>query len=388
MMRILSLYVFFVLWSVALFAQQPQIGLASFTGDNFHGRKTQSGEVYDKTQLTAAHLTLPFGTIVRVTNLKNQKNVEVRINDRGPFIKGRIIDLSRRAAEEIEIIQDGTAQVKLEVIKEIPATVVDTTPKIDTAKSIAKLDSAPKKIAPVGANTSVSQPSKVTTTQPSKVVKTEPVKEAKTTATQPSKVVKTEPAKDAKATVTQPFKSVKTEPAKTEPAKATVRQPFKSVKTEPAKTEPAKATVTQPSKVVKTEPVKEAKTTTTQPSKTVKTEPAKTEPAKPRPATALSKGGLYQMQALQADKKGFGIQVAGYSDYETVVEQSAIIEKTWTKGILVYVDELNGKNFYKIILAPIPTKPEASTACEGLRKKYKNNPTFKDAFVVDLSELK
>ena len=306
-MRILSLYVFFALWSVALFAQQPQIGLASFTGDNFHGRKTQSGEVYDKTQLTAAHLTLPFGTIVRVTNLKNQKNVEVRINDRGPFIKGRIIDLSRRAAEEIEIIQDGTAQVKLEVIKEIPATVVDTTPKVDTAKSIAKIDSAPKKTVPVGANMSVSQPSKVTATQPSKVVKTEPAK------TEPAKAVKTEPAKVAKV---------------------------------------------------------------------------KSEPAKPRPATALSKGGLYQMQALQADKKGFGIQVAGYSDYETVVEQSALIEKTWTKGILVYVDELNGKNFYKIILAPIPTKPEASTACEGLRKKYKNNPTFKDAFVVDLSELK
>jgi len=91
-------------------------GRASFYSDQLHGHKTASGETFNRTKLTAAHPSLPFGTWVRVTNLRNGKDVIVRINDRGPFVKGRIIDLSRGAAKEIGLIQAGTARVKLEAL--------------------------------------------------------------------------------------------------------------------------------------------------------------------------------------------------------------------------------------------------------------------------------
>jgi rare lipoprotein A len=91
-----------------------QTGEASWYGPGFHGRKTASGERFNTNDLTAAHKTLPFGTFVRVTNLSNGKTTVVKINDRGPFVKGRIIDLSKAAKEEIGM--GGTAEVKLEVI--------------------------------------------------------------------------------------------------------------------------------------------------------------------------------------------------------------------------------------------------------------------------------
>jgi rare lipoprotein A len=91
-------------------------GIASWYGAPYHGRRTSSGEVYDMEQLTAAHRTLPFDTLVEVTDLDNGKRVEVRITDRGPFVDGRIIDLSRAAAREIDMLGPGTARVTLKVI--------------------------------------------------------------------------------------------------------------------------------------------------------------------------------------------------------------------------------------------------------------------------------
>ena len=91
-------------------------GIASWYGDPYHGRRAANGEIYDMEKLTAAHRTLPFGTWVRVKNLSNGRTVEVRIQDRGPFVHRRIIDLSRAAAREIEILGPGTAKVRLTVI--------------------------------------------------------------------------------------------------------------------------------------------------------------------------------------------------------------------------------------------------------------------------------
>ncbi len=91
-------------------------GVASWYGHPYHGRRTSNGEVYDMDQLTAAHLSLPFGTWVRDTNLSNGRSTEVRINDRGPFVKDRVIDISRAAAREIAMIGPGTARVRVEVI--------------------------------------------------------------------------------------------------------------------------------------------------------------------------------------------------------------------------------------------------------------------------------
>jgi rare lipoprotein A len=94
-----------------------ETGLASWYGAPYHGRVAANGEVYDMEKMTAAHRTLSFNTWVRVENLTNHKTVEVRITDRGPFVGGRIIDLSHAAAREIDLIGPGTAKVRLEVLR-------------------------------------------------------------------------------------------------------------------------------------------------------------------------------------------------------------------------------------------------------------------------------
>ncbi len=94
----------------------PQMGLASWYGIKQDGNKTASGELFDMDDYTAAHNSLPLGTMVKVTNLRNGKEVTVRINDRGPFDKRRIIDLSRAAAKAIGLIRSGVGRVKVEVV--------------------------------------------------------------------------------------------------------------------------------------------------------------------------------------------------------------------------------------------------------------------------------
>ncbi len=94
-----------------------EVGLASWYGEDYHGRRTANGEIYDMNAMTSAHRTLPFNTRVRVTNLENGRRSESRINDRGPFIPGRIIDLSRSGAIELGVLGPGTARVAVEVVE-------------------------------------------------------------------------------------------------------------------------------------------------------------------------------------------------------------------------------------------------------------------------------
>lgn len=97
-------------------------GYASWYGPGFHGRTTANGERYNQNAMTAAHKKLPFGTKVRVTNLDNNKTTIVRINDRGPFIRGRIIDLSKKAAKKIAMLGSGTARVRIETLETVEVT--------------------------------------------------------------------------------------------------------------------------------------------------------------------------------------------------------------------------------------------------------------------------
>ena len=94
-----------------------QTGIASWYGEPYHGRTTASGEEYDMNQLTCAHRTLPFGTRIRVHNLENGRSVTVRVTDRGPFVEGRIVDVSRRAAQELEMLGAGLARVRITVLE-------------------------------------------------------------------------------------------------------------------------------------------------------------------------------------------------------------------------------------------------------------------------------
>ena len=111
--------IFFSLTSVAqeIFVQYGQ---ASFYADKFNGEKTASGEIFSNDKLTAAHLTLPFGSMVKVTNLKNHRSIVVRINDRGPYVEGRIIDLTKMADRMLGFTNQGTAKVKIELVTPTP----------------------------------------------------------------------------------------------------------------------------------------------------------------------------------------------------------------------------------------------------------------------------
>ena len=138
-----------------------QEGIASWYGREFEGRPTASGEIFDSSKLTAAHPNLPFGTWLLVTNLHNNKNVTVRVNDRGPFVAARIIDVSRAAAEQLDMIATGTAPV---VIESITVAAVSSTSSVQTQTvtpaPVNQLAVTPREtnVQPVNTAVSVSQP--------------------------------------------------------------------------------------------------------------------------------------------------------------------------------------------------------------------------------------
>lgn len=123
-------------------------GVASWYGPSFQGRRTASGERYDMDKLTAAHRTLPFGAYVRVTNLNNDKSVVVKINDRGPYAKNRLIDLSREAARRLDIVASGTARVHLEWIDDPSAHPPATTQAVAAATAEDSDPSSPADVTP------------------------------------------------------------------------------------------------------------------------------------------------------------------------------------------------------------------------------------------------
>lgn len=120
---------------------KTQIGAASWYGSKYHGRKTSSGERYNKNDMTAAHKTLPFGTMVKVTNPANDQSVVLRINDRGPFVGKRIIDVSEAAARKLGMHEDGVAKVIVEVMDDAKkATASTAKPNAYTIETIGTTD--------------------------------------------------------------------------------------------------------------------------------------------------------------------------------------------------------------------------------------------------------
>lgn len=111
-MRKLLIWIILLFSSFATFAE---VGVASFYAEKFNGRKTANGEIYNSSRLTTAHRTLPFGTLVCIQNLSNGETTKVRVNDRGPFIKGRTFDLSRSAALQLNMIKSGHTRVEYSI---------------------------------------------------------------------------------------------------------------------------------------------------------------------------------------------------------------------------------------------------------------------------------
>ncbi|MEL6865987.1 MAG: septal ring lytic transglycosylase RlpA family protein [Bacteroidota bacterium] len=332
MRNLLTLACLCLFASLAFAASQEEFGIAIYYDDAYHGRKTASQELYDKNKLTAAHNTLPFGTIIKVTRLSDNKSVKVRINDRGPFLKGRIVELSRKAAERLGMIEDGEAEVKIE---QVGKGVVEE-PKEDlAAASPSPPASSPQESTEEDEGINIEAPEAFNAERP--------------TSTAPASTPRV--AEEA--------------PVEVEP---------------PAPTPPVKKTNVKPDKIER-----KAKVTLV-PPKEAAPPPAK---ALPEASMVRVKGAdykeydLYKIQLLRPEKAGFGVQVASITNYENVLKRIAQLQGMWFKNILVSVEKgSDEKPVYKIILGPLSDRDTAESYKKQLKKKK-----GLDGFVVDLSGI-
>ncbi len=275
-------------------ASTQEFGLASYYADSFQGLKTANGELYDKNKMTGAHNSYPFGTMLRVTRLDNNQSVVVRVNDRGPFIKGRIVDISRKAAEQLDLISVGETRVKVEIVGKGEAV----------------------------ANT------KVTTKGSSNTVNT------------------SNNAEQSSTSIPKSYNDNST------PKKATT-------KTQSSSTNKAMAS-----------------------SKKTATSSAATNSAKLVRGN-FNKYGLYKIQLLRPEKKGFGVQVASYTSYENAIQRLAILQGKWFDEILINIEPgNNGSTNYKVILGQFDSQAAAENYKKNLKRKHSIN-----GFVVGLSNM-
>jgi len=322
----------FLMVSLAVHAEE--FGIASYYSDAFQGRKTASGELYNKNLKTAAHKTLPFGTIIRVTRLDNKTSVKVKINDRGPYIKGRIVDLSRAAAEDLDLIQAGHARVKIEVLNRGQEDLIaksSPVPNLESLKSESKIkaDAAAKAKAAKEKAEAAAKANRENIENPRPT----------TYSTESNKPVlpavrnrsSGEPAPRAKA--------------KPDP------KPDLKVKGSSKAMEPKNIEVAASGTRVRGQDFKAY--------------------------------DLYKIQLMRPQKGGYGVQVASLTLYENVMKQVAELQEKWFNNILVSVEP--GKNntpVYKLILGPFPDRETAESYKKDLKKKKKM-----DGFVVDLSTI-
>ena len=299
----------FLTFALTSNAQEEQYGLASFYADAFQGQKAASGIKYDKNKLTCAHNDYPFGSTLRVTHLENKKSVTVKVIDRGPYIKGRIVDLSRAAAQRIGLINDGIAQVKVELVK----------------------DGANDKLTSKGDN--------------------------KPAAAASSSTRRSNEAK---------FKS---ETARTESTRGGNAKSKAKVKktTPPAATSSAIVGAAKEAKVITKKKEKKADTPT--PYSNEIEVPAIA--AQMMNAQDFKNSDLYQISLIKPKKEGFGVQVISLSDYESVLKKVAELQGRHFKNILIKTNKEEGKSTYKIILGQFETLDQAKNYQKNLKKNKK-----------------
>ncbi|MGB9152891.1 MAG: septal ring lytic transglycosylase RlpA family protein [Alphaproteobacteria bacterium] len=157
-----------------------ETGVASWYGADFHEHRTANGEIFNKDELTAAHKTLPLPTLARVTNLDNGKSIVVRINDRGPFSSGRIIDMSQRAAQLLGFENQGTAKVRVQVLSDESKAIADAMRHYGGTSAIVAASAAPEQMAsaaPQSVQTETLEPIRTTPETHSQLLQTQPVAE-------------------------------------------------------------------------------------------------------------------------------------------------------------------------------------------------------------------
>jgi rare lipoprotein A len=334
----------FFFMSAMTFAQDAETGIAAYYSDEFNGGSTASGEPYDKTKLTAAHNSIAFGTMIKVTNLTNGKSVRVRVNDRGPYIKGRIVDVSGRAAKVLGMISAGEARVKVEISGEDDAPLADAkdeTPKEDIPKeynnnetlssrgnSPSYVEDSPKKAVRIGAK--ISAP--VAT-----VVKKKAVKLKKNTTSVIAEIY--------------------------EPNDITIETDISNYKNSHANLP------------------KSYENYILTPKGTNKAVPKSYETAVLVKGKDFKTFDLYQIKLLRPEKKGFGVQVAAMDTYEAALKEVAQYQGLMYENVLVSVEKgKDGHPDYKVIIGPYTDKKAAEVAKNALIKKVKSK-----GFIVDLA---
>lgn len=322
--KMFALLLFTAIGSAAI-AQDSETGIASYYGDEFQGRRTAYGDTYDKSKLTAAHKRHPYGTMIRVTRLDNKKSVVVKVTDKGPYIKGRVIDLSKKAAEKLGLISDGTAEVEVVVVKRV--TKEDEPPVELPAEKEALAEKEPAK------ESKSEQPAEYSFEADSNPA------EKETTA---SKTTVAEAKKSAAVKEEKPV-------AKTEKTAATKETKATAKATKAELTEKSKASTSRGKLVGKD----------------------------------YTQYGLYKIVLERPSQKGYGVQVASLSNYENVLKQVADLQAKWFDNILVSVEKGTPNNLYKIILGPFETESAAKNYVANIKKKQKVA-----GFVVNLSEIK
>jgi rare lipoprotein A len=308
MKSIVKILVLQFLFVSTLFSQAEEFGIVSYYSDLFHGKPTASGEMYDMNKLTAAHKTLPFGTLVRVTRMDNKKSVDVTVNDRGPFISGRVIEVSRAAARILDLEKDGSARVKVEVVKSTAKDAVTSKPAEEpkSAEKPKSYEETSPAIKSDGGNAATASKDK------------EPAK-PDVTNTNVSKDVKKSPASDSKTET--------------------------STKGGDTKSKVSDSKSNKPDTAPKAVLVKEKD---------------------------YQQFDLYQIELKRPEKKGFGVQVAALTSQDALFRKLAELQGDWFTGILVSVElSPKNEVMYKIILGTYPDEASAQVYKDNLKKKKK-----------------
>lgn len=323
----LIVFVFF-LFNGYVFAQVgvTQTGKASYYADKFHGNKTTSGERYDKNDYTAAHREYAFHTLLKVTNLKNNKSVIVRVNDKGPHKKERIIDISKAAAIEIDLVKMGVADVKIEVVEGVkPGKITD-----------AKTSETPAKTETNKTKTTDSK-----TTNPSE-------------STPKNKDVK------GKSSETTP-KTTETKPSDSKTNKDTKAKTNEV----PVKTTDNKSDDSNPKTT--TEEKKDSDTT----AKTDVTDAKKSDDSSASKTGDLSfpPDNIYTLDGNPATPNGYGIQIGTFSHPANALKFCKDIESLGFAKVYIKSIASSGFNHYKVMVGEYSSESEMQTEIGKLKEK-------------------
>lgn len=368
-------------------------GIASYYHDKYQGKSTASGTPFDQNKMTAAHKTLPFGTNVKVTRLDNGKSVVVKVNDRGPYTTGYVIDLSKRAASQIDLLGVGKSMVKLELTQEEPN---------ENAPTVAvKSDEKPKVVAPKPAEVKYEK-GFTTYYKPKlfrkKLASGERYKRNEMTAAHRSlpfgTMVKVTRFDNGESIVVRindrgPKKAGSVIELSKAAAKAlgVWKVDDVTVKLEPVKgnkTEDAPKTVPTPSPI-EAKPIEKPIEKTVENNVENKVVAPVTETLKPLEEKVESTiTNITKPAAQEASKIGFGVQIATFSTEERAMTYIASLKKNWQEMAQIFPVPTNGVTKYKVIIVKFDDRETAQTNAES----FKRSQAGASGFVVDLSTVK